>query len=163
VLQQFRLLKGATLAVATAALFAVTATTAGAATWERAANQGGSFTVSGVKAVRYGTTNGPLVMGYRMPAFRAQMASGRVDCNSAYFGGDPAPGISKYCEVSSVSYRKVADEGSAYWADRPMEIAYGAHGALIGGSSQWGVNWCTNWAFGGDPAPGCLKSCWAPI
>jgi hypothetical protein len=70
-----------------AAAFAAPATP----TWTRIASEGASFTVSGTQTVRYGAGSSWIQ--------RSVTSSGQ--CTNAFFGSDPAWGVTKSCEVLS--------------------------------------------------------------
>lgn len=118
------------------------------------ANANGSATVNG--EVAYGA-NG---------AFTYKQVNGSYTCNNTFFGGDPTPGVVKACYVSLPGYGKVADENG--FADicphnapcSSNAAAYGANGhfkfKIIPNSSFA----CNPGVFGGDPAPGVVKSCY---
>jgi hypothetical protein len=80
-------------------LFATTATgIAQAATlgsWTKIASQDGSFTVTGtaIKIVRYGAGSKWVNKG----------VVGNAQCTATFFGKDPAPGVTKQCEMFSAS------------------------------------------------------------
>jgi hypothetical protein len=57
--------------------------------WVWKANQGGSFTVTGTQLVRFG----------KSPNWTQKYVSGTVQCKVYYFGVDPIPGVTKYCEL----------------------------------------------------------------
>jgi hypothetical protein len=58
-------------------------------TWNFAASEYQSFTVSGSVEVRYGVE----------PNWITRTASGTVRCTNAFFGDDPAVGVVKHCEL----------------------------------------------------------------
>src|SRR5439155_18937214 len=68
-----------------------TATPVPLETWTRVAGEYDRFTVAGQQTVRYGSNGGWLT----------KSASGGVECTNSFFGGDPAYGILKQCEVVS--------------------------------------------------------------
>jgi hypothetical protein len=70
-----------------AAAFAAPATP----TWTRIAGEGASFTVSGTQTVRYGAGSSWIQ--------RSVTSSGQ--CTNAFFGSDPAWGVTKSCELLS--------------------------------------------------------------
>jgi hypothetical protein len=80
------------LVVVTAASFASVAQAATtAATWTKIASQSSAFTVSGNKIVRFGS-------GTKW----VSKMTGSGQCTAAFFGKDPAPGVTKQCEVWSL-------------------------------------------------------------
>jgi len=65
-------------------------TTVLAASWSRIAAEWGSFTLSGVQTVRYGSGS----------TWITRTMSGSGQCTNAFFGGDPLVGVVKQCEVA---------------------------------------------------------------
>ncbi len=61
-----------------------------ASNWTTIANEGQSFTVSGTQTVRYGTGS----------TWLTKSVTNSGVCSNAFFGGDPAYGIFKHCEVA---------------------------------------------------------------
>lgn len=58
-------------------------------TWTKIASEGQSFTVSGVRTVRYGAGS----------SWVQKQVSGTGQCTNAFFGRDPLRGVVKRCEV----------------------------------------------------------------
>jgi hypothetical protein len=97
-----------------------------------------------------------------------KLLSGSVECTAAFFGGDPAPGIPKICEVlgpdeMNGTWQRIATEGQKFSIIGAQTIRYGD-------GTHWitkvlaGMGTCTAAFFGGDPAPGIDKYCegWIP-
>jgi hypothetical protein len=59
-------------------------------TWVKCASEGGTCTVSGTKTVRYG----------RGTTWTSKVVTGSIGCNNTAFGGDPAVGYVKECDVA---------------------------------------------------------------
>lgn len=82
------------MVVVAAAALAGTAQAATVGSWTKVANQSASFMVgSTTKIVRYGAGN----------AWVTKSITGTGQCTTAYFGKDPAPGVTKQCEVFSLA------------------------------------------------------------
>ena len=60
-------------------------------TWTRIASEGQSFTVNGTQTVRYGSGS----------SWITKSVTNSGQCTNAYFGGDPAYGIVKQCEMTN--------------------------------------------------------------
>jgi subtilisin family serine protease len=78
---------------------ATSTTTTGDATpvdakdWMMLAYQGQSIDVSGTQKARYGAGT----------SWIEKTTSGKLDCNATFFGQDPAPGVTKVCQLASVN------------------------------------------------------------
>jgi hypothetical protein len=59
-------------------------------TWVKCASEGGTCTFSGTKTVRYGTGT----------KWTSKVVTGSIGCNNTAFGGDPAYGYVKECDVA---------------------------------------------------------------
>ncbi|HSV69353.1 MAG TPA: G8 domain-containing protein [Methylibium sp.] len=81
---------------------AATATSA----WVRVAGEGQAFSVAGTSSVRYGAG----LLWVR------RSVSGSATCTAAFFGSDPAPGITNSCEVLTDTTVAVAP-GEYRWSD----------------------------------------------
>ena len=83
------ILNTAVIAAMTIGGFANAATTGSTGTWQKIANQSGAFTVSGTKIVRYGTGT----------KWVMKAVTSKGTCTTAFFGKDPAAGLTKTCET----------------------------------------------------------------
>ena len=158
----------AALALAVAGTFAVVDDARAQDDWARCATEGRTCRVDGEALVRYGVEG----------RYTFRLVRGRVRCANAQFGGDPAPGQVKACEVS-VNWR--SDERYRGWRDpgrradgewrfcanenelcRPpagaTRVRYGADGRYEVRPVARGNVMCSNRSFG-DPAPGLFKQC----
>lgn len=92
------------IAAAATAGAAHAATTVGS--WTKVANQSAAFTIAGTgtKIVRYGTGTKWVVKG----------VTGTGQCTTAFFGKDPAAGVTKQCEVFSMQPAPVVVAPTAY-------------------------------------------------
>jgi hypothetical protein len=160
-LRTSRLIKAATT-VSVVAACAVAPSGASAATssgWQPVASQGQTFSVSGLKKVRYGADG----------SYVETAAQGTVYCANQGFGTDPKPGVQKKCEVSqTTTYTRLVPEGFEFFTFKPMIVVYGG--------SKWveqatvnGAGDCANYFFApnfwdgsqaADPDPGHVKTCW---
>ena len=136
--------------------------------WVRCATEGRTCRVDGEALVRYGADG----------RYSFRLVRGRLRCDNARFGGDPAPNQAKVCEVS-VNWRH--DERYRGWRDparradgewrfcanenelcRPpagsTRVRYGADGRYEVRPVSRGNVMCNNRSFG-DPAPGVFKQC----
>ena len=136
--------------------------------WVRCATEGRTCRVDGEALVRYGAEG----------RYSFRLVRGRLRCDNARFGGDPAPNQAKVCEVS-VNWRH--DERYRGWRDparradgewrfcanenelcRPpagsTRVRYGADGRYEVRPVSRGNVMCNNRSFG-DPAPGVFKQC----
>lgn len=149
-----------------AAALAAQAQQAPAGIWTRVAGQDGSFHVAGTQTVRFGAAN----------QWKQRTMTGPNQwCTTGMFGGDPAPGVKKTCEVFTASGTAPTTPAptppvGATWVkvagqDGPFNLA-GTHTVRYGAGTQWvqrtmtGPNqWCTTPMFGVDPAPGVPNVC----
>lgn len=158
----------ATLAVALGGVFGAPAEARAQTDWARCANEGQTCRVDGEALVRYGTEG----------HYTFRLVRGRVRCGNDQFGGDPAPGQVKQCEVSAdwrsdERYRGWRDPGRR--ADREWRfcanenelcrppagatrVRYGADGRYEVRSVSRNAVMCSNRVFG-DPAPDIFKQC----
>jgi hypothetical protein len=60
--------------------------------------------------------------------------------------------------VTTVSWKRVADENQAFWVPANSTVRYGANGKYVKKTVS-GNAYCTTQFFGSDPAPGLPKSC----
>ncbi|MEU6352526.1 alpha-L-rhamnosidase [Streptomyces sp. NPDC047072] len=95
-------------------------------------------------------------------AFTTLTASGDTPCTNAVFG-DPIPGESKSCYTATGGPSGYATscsaEGGTCAFSGQRTVAYGARGRFLYKSFTGGAS-CTTAAFGTDPLPGVLKSCY---
>lgn len=83
---------------------------------------------------------------------------GFYNCNNAFFGSDPAPGVNKACYQALPEYKRFAGEGEMkFYRNNPA--AYGANGHYYFKVLD-GWQACSPSTFGGDPAYGVVKSCY---
>jgi hypothetical protein len=166
-----------TVALLTAALFAVLAPTAVAAPdvddWLRAAEEGQSFQVSplarGATAdVRYGA--GATFIGKTVPTMQWSPEDQRsglppsptwVHCDNGYFvGWDPVPGVRKHCDIwlgPTPVFTECAVEGGRCEFDGTKTVRYGGAGRWVERTVTSGAP-CRTDFFGLDPAPGVVKT-----
>lgn len=116
--------------------------------WTQVATEGGSFTVSEPSWVRYGADT----------RWAARWITGSGTCDVTQFGGDPARGTPKTCEVAS-GWTTAATEGQT------IDVSGGPLQVRFGKEPRWnyrtitGSTGCSNDALGPDPAPGIVKQC----
>lgn len=130
--------------------------------WTTCASEGGACTFSGTREVRYGSGS----------TFVTKVFTGSASCSNAVFG-DPTPGVVKSCSFSSATSGPVspspspspsptwtacASEDGVCTFSGTREVRYGAGTSVIVKTFTGSVA-CTNYAFGGDPILGTLKSC----
>ncbi len=117
------------------------------------AAENGTCTVSGTRTVAYGAGT-----------FVSKSVSGSTPCTSAAFGSDPAKNLQKSCYLAPAGkpagWRNCGSEGATCAVTQPQRIAYGANGAFAYTLATSSLN-CSNATFGGDPAPGVAKQCYA--
>ncbi len=91
--------------------------------------------------------------------------TGSATCSNATFGRDPTPGIGKACYVLQVGQNGViASEGQAYsTGGTDATVMYGAAAIPNFMSSSAISGTCSSSFFGGDPAIGLGKKCWADV
>lgn len=87
------------------------ATTAGSvhaatsiASWVKVANQSASFSVNGTRLVRYGTGT----------KWVTKSVAGSGQCTTAFFGRDPAVGVTKQCEAFSTAANPLVIAPTSY-------------------------------------------------
>jgi hypothetical protein len=99
-------------------------------------------------------------------SYRFRTATDGIDCGIVAFGGDPTVGVLKSCFVAPAGgpagYTGCSGEGGSCAVTGPTLIAYGAAGDYAYRLVIKGLVACTNGAFGRDPLPGVLKSCYLP-
>lgn len=90
-----------------------------------------------------------------------------VTCNGYStngFGTDPAPGVGKECRDQFGS--KIIDEGysNSFPASNFLQVRFGVPGSFLTAQLPLGTYFtCSYNAFGGDPAPGQVKSCFTEV
>jgi hypothetical protein len=130
--------------------------------WTQVAVEGGSFSISGTRAVRYGART----------SWVEKSVSGAATCSSAFFGIDPLYGVNKACFAAPTAgsggaatppsdWIKLADEGGSFTLNGTQPVRYGAQSSWIERTLQ-GTGACTNAFFGADPLPGVNKFCFGP-
>lgn len=144
----------ASLLVIALAAFVVPEATAG---WISCAKEDGFCKFEGRREVGYGA-------GKR---WVTRFHTNGVKCSSDRFGGDPAPGVPKSCQVKEEVV--VPSPGPAQWTRCAAEDAFcafsGRREVAYGARDRWvkrvfvnGVK-CANDRFGVDPIPGVAKTC----
>lgn len=127
--------------------------------FSRCAGEAERCTFTGTRIAAYGV--GPAAGSYRF-----RVATGGIDCGIVAFGGDPAVGVLKSCFVAPAGgpagYQSCSGEGGSCTVAGPTLIAYGAAGAYAYRLVGNGQVACANDAFGRDPLPNVLKSCYLP-
>ncbi|GHF36451.1 hypothetical protein HNQ07_001322 [Deinococcus metalli] len=113
------------------------------------ADEYGNFTVSGTQTVRYGADT----------RWLTKTVTNSGSCTNAFFGGDPAPGVTKACYVVATSASKLADEYGNFTVSGTQTVRYGADTRWLT-KTVTNSGSCTNAFFGGDPAPGVTKACY---
>jgi len=126
-----------------------------AATWTWVASENGSFTVEGIRLVRYGVE----------PRWIERTVSGTAPCTNAFFGSDPAVGVGKACYVGSdppalpaSAWSFLAWENQWFGVSGTQLVRYGAEPHWIEKTVSASAP-CTSAFFGGDPAFGIGKQC----
>jgi len=129
-------------------------------TWQTIAWENQPFTVSGTQTVRYGAGT----------AWITKTVTGSALCTNAFFGSDPAVGVGKQCQVSSIAptastggdttttWLTIAQENQPFTVSGTQTVRYGANASWITKSVTNGGT-CSNAFFGSDPAFGVGKSC----
>lgn len=108
---------------------------------------------------------GPMVAQYGAAGkYAYKVASGGIDCSTAAFGSDPAPGTDKKCSFSprpsaDSGWTRCAVEGGECVFEGTRTVAYGANLSHAYRSVNGRVA-CTNAGIGEDPAFGFAKTCW---
>jgi hypothetical protein len=102
----------------------------------------------GTRTIAYGA-NGRFVY---------KVATGSIACDNQQFG-DPAAGVKKACYIQTQSYSVCAHEGETCRFGGVRTVAYGAKGQFIVKEANGDVP-CSDRAFGQDPIPGTVKSCY---
>lgn len=121
----------------------------GAGWWRSIAQEGSSFTLSTPGWVRFGAS-----AGWHLRWIDSTQPQA---CDNPSFGGDPAPGIVKSCQVTD-TWRTVAQEGQALTVDWPTTVRYGAGTAWYSKTVTGSIT-CNSTDFGGDPIYGTVKHC----
>ena len=129
------------------------------ADWRPCAKENEICKFNGKRQVQYGVGN----------AWFTKIHVNGVKCDAAHFGGDPAQGKFKTCRVSSTVVQEPQAEITPAWTPCATEggvckfsgqrrVAFGTDGKYRQRVFTNGAR-CTNEAFGGDPAPGRVKTC----
>lgn len=125
-----------------------TAAQASAATtgqWSFCANENGHCIFTGTQTVRYGAGNN----------FVQRSLAWSAACNNATFG-DPAPGVTKHCEITN-SWGFCANENGQCGFSGTQTVRYGSGSTFAAKVLSNGTG-CNNGVFG-DPVPGASKHC----
>jgi hypothetical protein len=116
--------------------------------WEKIADEGQSFTVTGTQTVRYGAVS----------SWVTKTMTGSALCGNSTFG-DPLVGTVKLCEVLVVdTWEKIADEWQSFSVGTNEIVRFGANSSWVE-KTLTGSGQCTNAFFGTDPLYGVFKSC----
>jgi hypothetical protein len=138
-------------------LLITTTTTAATTTWTPVANERQNFTLSGTKTVRFGASS----------SWITKTLTGTQACTHANFGGDPAYGMAKSCQVvttatastsSTSTWNIVAKEPQTFTLSGTQTVRFGAGSSWVT-KTLTGTQACTHANFGSDPAYGVAKSC----
>ena len=129
---------------------------ADATVWTACANEGGTCTFSGTRAVRYGSGT----------TFVTKTVTGSTACTNAVFG-DPTPNVAKSCSYAADSsatpapaaetWSTCAGEGGTCTFSGTRDVRFGAGSSFVTRTFT-GAVLCSNSVFG-DPAYGLVKSC----
>jgi beta-glucanase (GH16 family) len=128
--------------------------------WTQIASEGGSFSLSDTRDVRYGANS----------SWVQRSVSGAAQCTNAFFGQDPLVGVGKQCWVAPAltlvaappaSWKRVAVEGGSFTLSSTQPVRYGFASTWIE-KMVTGTAACTNQFFGRDPLTGTGKECWSP-
>lgn len=143
-----------TASVGTTALLGANELPAG---YTRCAGEGGTCSFSGTRRVAYGAGS-----------YFFQNVTGSAVCNTGTFGGDPTFGVQKSCYLApaggpaNYSSACAAEAGYCSFTGYRM-VAYGTNGIFDYELARNGKV-CGNDAFGDDPLPEVVKSCYlAPV
>ena len=90
--------------------------------------------------------------------FNFKQLNGSFTCNASTFGGIAIPGVSK-CFLALAPYSPVAAEGGTLSGLSNTAVAFGANGTFAFTVASGSLG-CTTAAFGADPAPGVIKTCY---
>ncbi|WP_229504870.1 glycoside hydrolase family 64 protein [Massilia mucilaginosa] len=131
------------LAAATAAASSAAPSTT---EWTFCAADNGECIFTGNQTVRYGAGS----------SFTSKKFDWAASCNTATFGGDPAPGVAKHCEITS-SFAFCANENGQCGFGDTQTVRFGAGSTYVTQTVTGGAA-CTNGVFG-DPLPGSAKHC----
>lgn len=117
-------------------------------------------------------TRGPAVVRFGVPGrwLVREVGGGGIPCSREAFGGDPAYGVRKVCEVrvhaappppppGAMRGEFCAPEGGWCRFRGTRRVLYGAHGRFAERMVRGAIP-CTNQAFGVDPLPGVPKACY---
>ncbi len=126
--------------------------------WVFVAGEWASFSLTSPRRMRYGA---------EAAWIERDVAAGDAPCTTAFFGGDPLPGVVKSCEFWEEGAVPSAGEGWAFVADEwqtftlpaPGRVRYGAGTTWVERDLGAGAASCSSLFFGGDPLPGVVKRC----
>jgi hypothetical protein len=115
--------------------------------------ENGNCAFEGTRRVAYGVNGN----------FTFQTFTNGTACNNAAFNEDPAPGIIKACYIPTdpPGYTACSAENGTCHFNGTATVAYGADGDFVYRNANNGIT-CNNFAFGHDPKPGIVKSCYIP-
>jgi len=117
--------------------------------YELAISENGSSSTGGApRNIAYGA-NG---------VFNFLTLNGTYSCSNAMFG-DPIPGATKACYAAVPDHGFIGTEGATLTGLNHTPVAYGANGTFLFTVASGSLG-CTSAAFGSDPAPGVVKTCY---
>lgn len=131
--------------------------------WEKCADEGRRCRFDGTATVKYGAGS----------QWATRRLNGGARCSSEAFGGDPAVGVTKSCYIvyddggnrgttnrgDAGGWAKCANESGVCAFNGRRRVSYGADNRWVIGYFIGSVS-CQSSAFGSDPAPGVVKSCY---
>lgn len=104
-----------------------------AVTWTKIADEGRSFTVSGVQTVRYGADS----------RWVEKQVSGTNKCSNSFFGRDPAVGVRKQCQVKGNSPTPPPPGPSDLASPAKKDIAM----QIVSSAENSSLNWRAQYAY----------------
>lgn len=119
--------------------------------WTMLAYEGWPFSVSGTQTVRFGAGANWI----------EKTVSGAGQCTNGYFGRDPIYMTLKRCYLktgTALSWLWLANEWQSFSVSGPRVVRFGQGSNWIQKTID-GAGWCSNEAFGNDPARGVAKRC----
>lgn len=122
-------------------------------TWTKVADELQTFRTNAPTTVRFGVGS----------TWITKTVNGYAQCTRATFGGDPAVGKTKQCEVANITdtdgrWIKLADELGTFRIDGSALVRYGKGEAWVQKSVS-GYAQCVTATFGSDPVVGLKKEC----
>jgi len=120
--------------------------------YTKCADEGGTCVAQGLKYLAFGA-NGKFY-------FRNSFPFSNISCDRTTFGGDPAPGVVKACYFANYEFK--ASETESTGTSGLRNVAFGANGSFYFADINGGFT-CNAATFGGDPAPGIVKSCYDAV